>query len=254
MTRRDQLLLVVILSIVAIAAYYLLLLSPKVKQASDLATQLGAAQTRRLHAHASLATALRDEAAYPANVRALRRLAPAVPRVDSTSKLLRQVDAAARRAGVNFAAITLSAASSSAPAPSAVPPAGAAPGATPAPTQPKANLPPIPPGYSATSPTPTVVYSATFKGGYLQLQRFIGAMQHFVAAHRDVIRVRGRLIDVSSIQVTSTGVVVTMTAYLLPASDQAPIPVLRPTTTADVPSKPAASKATAATSSKRSAG
>ena len=246
MSRRDQMLLVVIVCVAAIAGYYLLLLSPKVKQSKDLGTQLSAVQARRQQAHANLLTALKAEADYPVNARALRRRTPAVPRVDSTSKLLRQVDASAARAGVNFAGITLASSSTPTPVTPAVPPGGA----------PKAKgvVPAIPPGYTTTpGPMPTVVYSTTFKGGYLQLQRFLGAMQHFVAAHRDVIRVRGRLVDVSAIQVTFRSVVVTMTAYLLPASDQAPVPVLRTTARAAAPNTQASGK-TAATTTRGASG
>ena len=238
MNRRDQIILMVIAAVAVVGAYYLLLLSPQVKKASDLDTQLSSLQARRAQAQSSLSTALAAKAVYPRNKRALTVLTTAIPPVDSTSRLLKQIDAAAKAAHVDFAAITLSS-SSSTPPPTA-PAAPGAPGGTTGPAGAGAagarsaasTVPPIPPGYANATPAPTVSYTTTFTGNYLQLARFVGAMESFVATGRSRIRVRGRLIDVSSISVAGdqsggNSVSVTMTAYLLPPSEQTPISVPR---------------------------
>lgn len=224
MSRRDQLLLIGVIAVVAIGAFYLLLVSPERKSASNLDTQLAAVQARRDQAVQSVTVALAAKARYPGNVTALRRLTPAMPPVDSTSSLLRQIDAAAVRAHVDFSSITLSSSGGSAPTPAAAAAAttSTAPGA-------RGTAPAIPPGY-VTNPAvgvPVVNYTTTFTGTYLQLQHFLGSIRHFVAVHPGVIRVRGRLLDVSGIGVTAQNVTVALTAYLLAPPDQAPITVPR---------------------------
>jgi hypothetical protein len=72
-----------------------------------------------------------------------------------------------------------------------------------------------------------VGYSLTFVGGYLQLQKFLGAMQHFVKVHKGSITARGRLINVTGITLAAGTVSMNVTAYLLSPGDQTPLPVPR---------------------------
>jgi hypothetical protein len=221
MKRREQLIIVGVAVAVVLAGFWFALLGPKVKQVKELGTQLSAAQSRRTQALASAANAQAAQRSYVSNVKVLASLTPAIPPVDAAPTLLREIDAAANTAGVDFNTITLGAGGSAAgpSAPAGTPGAGAAASKT----------PPIPPGYSPTSSAgvPSVSYSLTFAGNYLKLQKFIAAMQQFVTVHNGAVNATGRLIDVQGINVQNGTVSANVTAYLLAPSDQTPLPVPR---------------------------
>jgi hypothetical protein len=220
MSRREQLIVVILVAGVALAGFWFGLLSPKMKQSKQLGDTLVAAQAHRTQALAAVATAQASQASYVSNVTTLDSLTPAIPPVDSTSSLLREIDAAARTAHVDFNAITLASSSGGGAPPSAA--AGSNPLA-------KVPTPPVPPGYAPTSSAgiPTVSYSLTFVGGYLKLQKFLAAMQHFVTVRKGSITARGRLINVTGITLATGTVSMNVGAYLLSPADQTPLPVPR---------------------------
>ena len=219
MNRRDQLIAVGIAAAVALAAFYVGLLQPKLKQSKALGTTLSSVQAQRSQALSTLAAAQAAQGSYVSNVTTISSLAPAIPATDSTSTLLRQLDSAARQAGVDFSTITLSGgggggAAAAAPAPGAHPSAAS-------------TTPPIPPGYSASGATPSVTYTLAFSGGYLKLQKFLAAVQHFVAVGNGTPRAKGRLLNVQGISVQKGAVTMTVIGYLLAPSDQTPLPLPR---------------------------
>jgi hypothetical protein len=243
MKRREQLIIVVIAVAVVLAGYWFMLLGPKVKRAKELGTQLSAAESRRTQALASAAGAQSAQRSYVSNVKMLASLTPAIPPVDTTPSLLREIDSAARTAGVNFNVIAMSGGGGgSSGAPSAASGSGSAASKTPA----------IPPGYSASSPAgiPSVSYTLTFTGGYLKLQKFLAAMQQFVTVHNGAVTASGRLLDVQTINVQSGSVSVSVIAYLLAPSDQTPLPVPRSAPTVAPGTERAASPATPTKSTK----
>jgi hypothetical protein len=223
MKRRDQLIVVGIVAAVLLAVFYLGLLQPKLKQSKALGKTLTAVQAQRSQAQATLAAAQAAQATYVSNVTTISSLTPAIPATDSTSTLLRELNSAARSAGVDFSTITLSGGGGggggggAAAAPSA---AGAHPSAA-------STTPPIPPGYSASGPTPSVSYTLTFRGGYLKLQKFLAAVQHFVALGNGTPRAKGRLLDVQGVSITKGAVTMNVIGYLLAPSDQTPLPLPR---------------------------
>lgn len=223
MKRRDQLLLVGIVAVLALAIFYVGLLQPKLKQSKALAKTLTAVQAQRAQAQTTLAAAQAAQATYVSNVTTISSLTPAIPATDSTSTLLRELNSAARSAGVDFSTITLSGGGGGSAAPAA-PAAPSAPGAH-APAA--STTPPIPPGYSAGGATPSVGYTLAFVGGYLKLEKFLAAVQHFVAVDNGTPRATGRLLNVQAISVQKGAVTMTVTGYLLAPSDQTPLPLPR---------------------------
>jgi hypothetical protein len=219
MKRREQLIIVGVAAALVLAAFWFALLAPKVKQAKELGTRLSAAQSHRTQALASAASAQAARRSYASNVKMLASLTPAIPPVDAAPALLREIDAAARTAGVDFNTITVGSAGGSGP-----PAAAASAGAGSA-----SKTPAIPPGYSPTSSAgiPSVSYALTFSGNYLKLQKFLAAMQEFVTVRNGAVNATGRLIEVQSINVQSGTVSANVVAYLLAPSDQAPLPVPR---------------------------
>ena len=233
MNRRDQLIVVGVVAVAALGIFYLGLLKPKVKQSQSLGHALVAAQARLAKANASVATAQAAQASYVSNVTTINSLLPAVPPTDSTSDLLRQIDAAATAAHVSFETITLGnaaaggppatgAAAGGAPAVAASTPAAAAKAVGTAPP------PSIPPGYSGTSAAgvPSVSYALTFKGGYLKLRQFLAALQGFVSVGANgAISAHGRLLTVPGVTISNGSVSMSVTGYLLGLADQSPLPV-----------------------------
>lgn len=287
MKKRDQLIVVGVVAVAALAIFYLGLLKPKMKESQSLGRALVAAQAHRAQATALVASAKAAQANYVSNVRTISSLTPAIPPTDSTSDLLRQIDAAARSAHVSFDSITLSGGGGAAPsapaqaaraagtgaaAPNAAAPNAAAAGAgspsaaaagaaSPAAAAKAAagpQPPSIPPGYSGSAGgVPTVSYALTFKGGYLKLRQFLAALQGFVSvgAHGS-ISARGRLLTVPNVSVTKGTVTMNVTGYLLAISDQTALPVpqnapavpgIEPASTRPTPSAKRATKVAATT-------
>jgi hypothetical protein len=218
MKRRDQLIVVGIVGALALAIFYIGLLQPKLKQSKALQKTLTAVQAQRAQAQATLATAQAAQATYVSNVTAISSLAPAIPATDSTSTLLRELNSAARSAGVDFSTITLTGGGGGPAAPSAPGAHGPAAATT---------TVPIPPGYTAAGVTPSVQYTLAFTGGYLKLEKFLAAVHHFVAVGNGTPRAKGRLLDVQGISVQKGAVTLSVIGYLLAPSDQTPLPLPR---------------------------
>jgi Tfp pilus assembly protein PilO len=250
-TARDRNVLIVVGLLAALAATWFLAISPKRKQADDVAGQLGAAQQRLQTAQASAASALSAKQRYVDDYATVARLGKAVPVDDDMPSLVYQLQTTARAHHVNFRSIRLT--GSGAPATGAPNPAAAiasANGNTPSSTTPAATITsPLPPGATVgEAGFPTMPFSFDFTGSYVDMQGFIRALDNLTTVQGKSISVTGRLLTVDGVglkagpkgfpQVDAT---VAATAYLLPSDEGL--------TNQASPAGPAAGTATASTAS-----
>ena len=252
MSRRNSMLLAGVVAVAAVAAYWMLALTPKREQATKLSHSISAKQTDLKKAQAELATYEQARSGYKANYSLVARLGKAVPADDDAASLVFQIEAAARKAKIDFRSLTVGA-GGSAPAPAA--PAAPAPtdsskssessgssksesssstttGATPAPAAPTT----LPPGVVAgTNGMNRLPFTFVFDGDYFSLTKLLDLLRSFTTAKGDTVTVRGRLMTVEGVnleesrkgfpQVKAT---VSATAYLsaepitLPAGANAP--------------------------------
>lgn len=175
----------------AVAAFWFLVLAPKREEITKLdaeITQQEAAAQQSEQLAASYAAA---KANYRKNYTMIARLGKAVPADDDIRSLLVQLDATARRANVNFRALSLAGGGTStttgeqtgtattgelAPAPGAVPVGSA--------------------GFAA------MPFSFSFSGSFFTLSDFFQRLERFVTVQNDNIDVTGRLLLLGSIAVT----------------------------------------------------
>ena len=127
MSRRNSMLIAVVAVVAAIGAYWMLVLSPKREEAVKLDGQITKQQSALATAEADVATYEAAQKRYKANYSMVARLGKAVPADDDVRSLLVQVNAAARRAGVDFRTINISAQGAPTTGPQAAPTTGATP-------------------------------------------------------------------------------------------------------------------------------
>jgi Tfp pilus assembly protein PilO len=199
-SRSIRILLAVVLLAVVGGGYYKLVLAPKRVEADDLAVKIATAQQQLAQTQALIGTykGARDE--YTTNYATVVRLGKAVPTDDDTRSLLVQLDATAKRSGVEFS--TLNVANSS---------ASAAPGTV---------------NVGAYSAQP---FGLTFDGTFGTLGNFLARIDQFVTLDGDTINARGRLMHVEGVQLAPGGggwpsltAQITASAYLLPETPAAP--------------------------------
>ncbi len=247
---------VAVLAVVAVlAGCWLMLVAPKRAETTAVAAKIAQAQTRRAAAEAVLADAERVRAEAKRDAAEVQRLSKAVPKDDDVGALIRQLDAIARANKIDFRAMKL--VSSATPAPAAAPaapegkgaegegekgegekPAGEKPAAaTPAAATPaegaEAGAATVPVAATVAQPPPgaavgpagllAVPFSFTFDGGYLEMQRFLGAIDDLAKNDKGRITVRGRLITVDGFSLAAgrdgfptVKALVSATAYLAP--------------------------------------
>jgi hypothetical protein len=212
-SRRNSMLIAVVAAVAVIGAYWMLILSPKREEAVKLDGQITKQQSALATAESDVATYEAAQKHYRANYSMVARLGKAVPADDDVRSLLVQVNAAAKRAGVDFRTIDVSATG----APSTGP--GAAPKSTTAP----------PPGASTvgTAGFSTMPFSLNFKGSFFELGKFFKRIDKFVAVRNGGLDVTGRLLLLNSITITPDTergfpmltADVTANSYLLPPSE-----------------------------------
>ena len=214
MSRRNSMLIAVVAVVAVIGGYWMLILSPKREEAVKLDGQITKQQSALATAEADVATYVAAQKNYRANYSMVARLGKAVPADDDVRSLLVQVNAAAKRAGVDFRTINISGGTGS---PTTGP--AAAPTST---TKP-------PPGASTvgTAGFSTMPFSFNFKGSFFQLGKFFNKIDKFVAVRNGGLDVTGRLLLLNSITITpdtETGFPnltadVTANSYLLPPTE-----------------------------------
>ena len=178
MTQRDRIMLGAVALVAVLAATWMLALKPKRDEAAQLAEQAQQAQQRRDTALASLATAQQARADFAGAQIGIARMGKAVPTDDDVASVVYQLGVTARKAGIDFRALTLDA-SGTDPTP-ATGPGSAKPGAT-------------------TSVT-KIPFQLRFDGSFLNLRRFVALVNSFTrttAGHH--LSVRGRLLSVEGV-------------------------------------------------------
>jgi len=201
-SRTYRALLVVIVAAVAVGGYWKFALAPKRQEAAALEQQVIEAQTQLGQTRATIASYRDAKGQYQANRATVVRLGKAVPADDDTRSLVVQLDAAAKRSGIDFDNVDIS--------------AGGPAAAT-----------------AATSVTPGAVnlgsfsampFNFSFTGRYTNLQSFISRLERFVTVDGEKIDVNGRLLRVDglSLHAASDGwpglqADIAASSYLLPA-------------------------------------
>ena len=213
MSRRNSMLIAVVAVVAAIGAYWMLVLSPQREKAVTLDGQITKQQSALATAEADVATYEAAQKHYKANYSMVARLGKAVPADDDVRSLLVQVNAAARRAGVDFRTINISAQGAPSTGPQAAPTTDKAP----------------PPGASTvgTAGFSTMPFSFNFKGSFFQLGKFFNKIDKFVAVRNGGLDVTGRLLLMNSITITPDTekgfphltADVTANSYLLPPTE-----------------------------------
>ncbi|MCW2966391.1 MAG: hypothetical protein JWM71_163 [Solirubrobacteraceae bacterium] len=178
MTGRDRLIVAVLGMLAVVAAAWFLAVAPKRQQADNLAKQVAAAQRQRDDVSRQAQGAAAARHSYDTDAAALATLGEALPTDDQTASLLYQLDAAAGRSRVQLKSITPSSGTAAAPA-------------TPAVTTTS-----LPAGVAE------VPVSLTFEGRYADFERFLRKVRSYTDVRGKRIAVRGRLLNVKSVQLT----------------------------------------------------
>ncbi len=255
--------------VAVIGAFWVLVLSPKRATVSTIGDQIAQAETRRVTAERNASAAGQARAAYERDYANLARLGKAVPADDDVASLVYQLESVARANGIDFRALKLAGTG-----------ADAAPAATPDPAKDATTKDATTKGATttdattkdatATTPTPPAIAQAapgaavgtaglialpftfTFDGGYLPMQRVLGAIDRLADADGGALAIRGRLITVDGFALSSSRfgfpkvkALVSATAYIVPATEgvtagatpQGPAPA--PGASGDLPSSTA---------------
>ena len=101
MSRTYRVLLVAIVALGAVGGYWKLVLAPKREKIAQLDEQVASAQAQLAQTQQLIATYKGARDAYKTNYDTVVRLGKAVPTDDDTRSLVVQIDAAAKRSGVN---------------------------------------------------------------------------------------------------------------------------------------------------------
>jgi Tfp pilus assembly protein PilO len=189
-TRTYRLLLGVVVLGAAGFGYWNFLLSPKRKDAADLATKVSVAQAQVAQTQQTLKEYLTAKSKYAANYSEIVRLGKAAPSDDDTRSLVVQVDAAAKRSGIAFANIDLVAGAATASATSSVA------------TAPTPGASKLPPGAVNGGSYSLMPFQFSFEGEYDRLSNFFSRLERFVTLRGDKIEVNGRLLRIDKIALT----------------------------------------------------
>jgi type II secretory pathway pseudopilin PulG len=229
-TTRDRTVLIVVGLVALLGGFWFVAISPKRKEASDVAAQVAEAQTRLDTAQASASSADAARKQYSTDYATVARLGKAVPVDDDMPSLVYQLSHTAKVNHVDFRAIKLTSTGSPAAAPTGAAAAVAsANGNTSASaTAPVATVTPaLPPGaVVGTAGFPTMPFNFNFTGSFGNMQRFLKAIDGLTAVKGKSINVRGRLLTVDGVGLKAgvkgfpdVDATVAVTAYLLPADE-----------------------------------
>jgi hypothetical protein len=179
-SRSIRILLVAVVAVVAVGGYWKLALAPKREEAAKLAQEVAVQQAQLAQTQSLIATYQGAQKDYKANYETMARLGKAVPADDDTRSLLVQIDASAKRSGIDFDTINLNGGTSG--------PATGAAGTT-----------PTTPGAINVGAFSALPFSFTFTGTFGTLGNFFSRLESFVSLDGDKINVRGRLMRVESL-------------------------------------------------------
>lgn len=214
-----------ILALVAlIAGLWFLLLAPKRADVSSVGDRIAQAQSRRDAAVAAAAQAEQARARYQQDYATIARLGKAVPQDDDMASLVYQLETIARANKVDFRAVKLTGAGAAPAAATPAPKEGEdeKDAAAAAPVAPVVAQPP-PGAVVGTAGLLTVPFTFTFDGSYLQMQRFLRAIDGLANSKKETITVRGRLLTVDGFALAASRegfpkvkATVSATAFLVP--------------------------------------
>ncbi len=200
MTGRDRLVVLVLVALGLVGASWWFIVAPERQQAAKADQQLAADNQAREGVIGQVAQARAAVAGYATTKTALGAIDRAVPTTGDVSDLIRQLAATAGAKHVDFRVISLTpatAAGAGAAAPAPAPSTAAATSGTGA-TPGSAAL-----TGAASSPAAatvnTLTFSFTFVGGYLDLERFLRAVNAYAATDSAGLKASGRLLSVKSI-------------------------------------------------------
>jgi hypothetical protein len=225
-----------------IAAFWFLALAPKRAEIAKVDDAVAQAEARRDAAVASAATADQARVAYQRDYANLARLGKAAPADDDVASLVFQLESLARSNKIDFRSVRLTAAPA-APTEAAAPADSSAKDATgtdtagkdkTATTDPTAAATPAPPAVAQAPPGAivgsagllTVPFTFAFDGGYLPMQRMLGAIDRLADATDGTISVNGRLLTVDGFSLAAgrlgfpkVKALVSATAYIVPPAE-----------------------------------
>jgi hypothetical protein len=206
-------LLGVVVIAAAAGAYWMFLLAPKRKEAADISTKVSIARAQLVQAKTTLADYAKAKSEYRDNYARYIRLGKAVPADDDTRSLMVQVDAAAKRSGIDFDNIDLVASG------------GPAAGSNVATAQSTTGLPPGAVNAGSFSIMP---FSLAFTGEFASLSNFFSRLERFVTVDGEKIAVDGRLLRVETLDLKpldggwpAIRANVGVTAYVVPSTPDA---------------------------------
>lgn len=190
-------LIVSILGIAALAiAFWMLALSPKRKEADELASQAGQLKSSLAAAQAQVAEAVAAKQEFPADYRQLVVLGKAAPAGEETASLLVELNHVARKSHVKFESFLLNGdgeEAASAPAASSAPP-----------TEVAASLMPL---GASIGPAGLAVmpYSLSFSGNFFHFADFIKGIDSLVGTSENEVAVDGRLMTLDGFALNASG-------------------------------------------------
>jgi Tfp pilus assembly protein PilO len=176
-SRTLRILIVAVVAFGAVGGYWKLVLAPKRAQVAELDQQIATQKAQLAQTQSLIATYQGAKDEYQTNYATVARLGKAVPVTDDTRSLVVQLDAAAKRSGVDFDSINVNGSAGGDGA-------AVAPGAINA------------GGFSA------MPFSFSFTGDFSTLGNFFTRLEQFVSLKGDRIKVNGRLLRVESINLT----------------------------------------------------
>jgi Tfp pilus assembly protein PilO len=177
-----RVLLAAVVAVVAVGGYWKVVLAPKRAEAADLAQQVDTQKAQLAQTQSLIATYRNAKDDYRANYATVVRLGKAVPADDDTRSLVVQLDAAAKRSGVEFANVDVAQTSS--------------PGASATTTSSGSG---DVPGAVNTGSYSVLPFSLSFDGDFSSLSNFFARLERFVTVQNDKLAVNGRLLRVESI-------------------------------------------------------
>lgn len=244
MTAQNRMIAVGVAAIAAIAAFWFLALSPKRAEVAKVRDDVAQAETRRATAETAAASAERTRLSYQRDYATLARLGKATPADDDVASLVYQLESLAHANKVDFRSVKLtggSAPAASTPAPSssgASASSGSTGGAKDASSKDTtATAPPATPVAPVIAQAPpgavvgdagliTLPFTFTFDGGYMPMQRMLGAIDRLADRTDGSISVHGRLVTVDGFALAASRfgfpkvkATVSATAYIVPTAE-----------------------------------
>jgi hypothetical protein len=182
---------VAVVALLAVGGYWKLALAPKRVQAADLAHQVATQEAQLAQTQSLIKSYQGAQGAYKANVATVVRLGKALPADDDTRSLVVQLDAAAKRSGVDFDNIDVSGGS----------------GASSAASSPASSTTAAVPGAVSAGAYQVMPFTFSFSGDFATLDNFLSRIGRFVTVKGDKVLVQGRLMRLDSITLApaSTG-------------------------------------------------